>query len=74
MNVAGMVLKNDFAGPDEIALAVAVGKAFASTALTLVSRYSSITDATCHPAEPDLAAHLVPRFPKIAEWACHLHA
>jgi hypothetical protein len=38
-----------------------------TAALTVVSGHSSITDATCHPAKPNIAAHLVPSFPKIAD-------
>jgi hypothetical protein len=39
----------------------------ATAALTIVSRYSSITDATRHPAEPNIAAHLVQSFSKVAD-------
>jgi hypothetical protein len=38
----------------------------ATAALTIVFRHSSITGTTRNPAEPNIAAHLVPSFPKIA--------
>ena len=39
----------------------------ATAALTIVSRHSSITDATRHPAEANIAAHLVPSFSTVAD-------
>jgi hypothetical protein len=38
-----------------------------TAALTIVSRHSSITGATRHPAKPNIAAHLVPSFSKVAD-------
>ena len=55
-------------GPPEIVNEQSDVVRFGTVAFTLVFHYGSITDTTRHPAEANIAAHLVPSFAKISDW------